>query len=297
MSWVYEDPPFTQKELLAYKDIRKRLKDKAFVDKLIKLTSLYLFVKRNKFSNAKQLQESAFYDRAKTKPIFDKKTAIRILKALKQKGGESKYPYFDTAVKEFLTDFTPDVIADPASSVFNGITGTVNNLKESIPFADLASEGFHGLTEVGITTGNNIGEGIGGPIGAAVVAPFTAIAAAIASGLSVIEGDLGGAVTHVATWVPIIGTIFNKLIVQNEKYAKVLVKYPAVAAYIPYMTAYHDSIDSQPKEVSSEVPEQPVEDEKPLALTDAPAGAGKRFSSRKHRSAKWKTQRKRFAKL
>jgi hypothetical protein len=270
MVWIYESPPFTKREIRAYKSLRRRLKDKAFVDKLIKMISLYIYLKRTKFTSTKDIVESAYYNKAKTIPIFDETSASHLLKALKQKGGDdSQYPFVDTAVKGVLRDFTPSIISSPVSSVYGFLTGTVDTLKNNIPFADLAVEAVQLSSELGVTTANDLGEAIGGPIGAMVVAPFTAIATGFSTILSAGEGDLGGAVAHMANWVPFVGIILSKAIVQGERMAKVLKDHPGVASVVPYMTEYHQTL---------------------------PVTAGKRLSTMKHRHSKWKTQRKRFVK-
>ena len=272
MYWIYEHPPFTKREKAAYLSIKRRLKDKKFVLRLIKLISLYLFLKRTKPSTVKEVCESAYYDRQRQKPIFDEKSAKKVLQALSQRGGETHYPFTDTVVKGILRDYTPSNISEPIGTLYGAVTGTVNTLKESIPFADLASEAVHGSSQLGVTTANDLGELIGGPIGAAAVAPFTAVAAGLASGISTIEGDLGGAVAHLANWVPGIGIILNKAIVQGENLAKTLKKHETLSETIPYMTEYHQKLSN-------------VE----------PTG-GKRFSTRKRTNYKWKkTQRKKSA--
>ena len=43
MVWIYDDPPYTKREKTAHRELRKRLKDKKFVDRLIKLISLYIY--------------------------------------------------------------------------------------------------------------------------------------------------------------------------------------------------------------------------------------------------------------
>jgi hypothetical protein len=279
MVWIYDDPPFTKRELLAYKDLRKKLKDKKFVDVLIKVISLYIYLKRRHPSSIKDIRESAYYDKKKQHPIFDEKQARKLLRALNQKGGgDSKYPYTDTLVKGVLRDYTPSIIGAPVGTVYGAVTGTVDTLKNNIPFSDLVLEAVHGATELGVTTANNVGEVIGGPIGAAAVAPFTAVAAGLASILSAGEGDLGGAVAHVANWVPGIGIILNKAIVQSERMAKVLEKHPNVSGVLPYMTELHNKDETLSTEI---VPEK----------------GGKRLSTMKHRSGKWlKTLRRRSVK-
>lgn len=271
MVWIYENPPFTKREIRAYKSIRRRLKDKAFVDKLIKIISLYIYLKRTRFSSTNDIIKSAYYDKAKTLPIFDETSATRLLNALKQKGGDdSQYPFIDMALKGALRDYTPTIISSPVSSVYGLVTGTVDTLKNNIPFADLALEAVQLSSELGVTTANNVGEVVGGPIGAMVVAPFTAVATALSTILSAGEGDLGGAVAHMANWIPFVGIVLNKAIIQGERMANVLKDYPDVASLIPYMTEYHQTL---------------------------PVTGGKRLSTMKHRHGKWRTQRKKFVKF
>jgi hypothetical protein len=264
MVWIYDDPPFTKREKAAHRELREKLKDRKFVDMLIKIISLYIYLKRINPTNAKQIQESAYFDKAKTKPIFNEKTAVKMLRALKHKGGDSKYPYTDVAIKGILRDFTPSLVGQPVKTVFGAVTGTVNTLKNNVPFADLVSEAIHGSTELGVTTANDLGEGVGGPIGAAAVAPFTAVVAGLASALSAVEGDLGGSVAHLANWVPVLGIIFNKAMVQTERMAKVLKDHETVATYIPYMSEYHDTLNIEP------------------------VTGGKRLSTMKHKVNKWR---------
>jgi hypothetical protein len=117
-----------------------------------------------------------------------------------------------------------------------------------------------------------LGEAVGGPIGAAVVAPFTAVASGFASLISVGEGDLGEAVAHLANGVPILGIILSKGIEQGEKMAKVLKKHPQLAEAIPYMTEFHQK------------------QEQDIAPT-----AGKRLSTMRTKTYKWKTLRRKSA--
>jgi len=237
------------------------------------MISLYIYLKRSKFNTTKEIVESAYYDKAKTLPIFNESNAKQILKSLRQKGGVSQYPFMDTVVKGVLRDYTPSTISDPASSVYGLVTGTVETLKSNIPFADLAVEAVQLASELGVTTANDLGEVVAGPVGALVVAPFTAVATAISTALSAGEGDLGGAVAHMANWVPFVGIILSKAIVQGERMAKVLKDHPGIAGLVPYMTEFH---------------QQPT-----LPGTKA----GKRLSTIKHSYSKWRTQRKRFATL
>ena len=275
MVWIYDDPPFTKREKNAYRELRKQLRDRKFADAVIKVISLYIYLKRSNPTTVKQLKELAYFDKAKTKPIFNEKNARRILISLKQKGGDSKYPYTDVAIKGILRDYTPEIIGSPVSSVYGTVTDTVDTLKDNIPFSDLALEAIHGSTEFGVTTANGVGEMVAGPVGAAVVAPFTAIVVGLASTLSTVEGDIGGAVAHLANWVPGLGIILNKAMVQAERMANTLKNHETIAEVIPYMTEYHNKIKGE---------------------TNI---GGKRLSTMKHTRIKWqkKTMRNKLRTL
>jgi hypothetical protein len=281
MVWVYEDPPFTQQELRAYKDLKRKLKDKKFVDKLIKIISLYIYLKRKGYKTTKEIKEAAYYDKDRKLPIFTEKTAKRLLKALNQKGGrDTKYPFMDVAIKGVLRDYTPGAISVPVGSVYGAVTGTVETLKNSIPFADLALEAVHAGTEIGETSANDICQEVAGPVGTLAVAPFTAVATAFSSALSAGEGDLGGVVGHIANWVPGLGIILNKVLVQGEHMAKVFKNHPTLAEFVPYMTEYHQTLEAE-------------------VAAEATPTAGKRLSTMKHNTRKWqkKTQRRKSATL
>lgn len=272
MVWVYETPPSSRKEREFYRQLKRTLKSEEHADRTAKLIGLYLYLKDHHFKNARQIQESAFYDTAQTKPIFDEKTSRKVFNALKQKGGgESNYPFTDTFIRGVLRDYTPDVIGSPVGSIYGTITGTVDGIKNSIPFADLAVHLLHSGTEVGMTTAADAAEGIGGPIGAAVIIPFTAAAAAVTSAISVLDGDLGQAVAHFANFVPVVGSALGKGMTKGEELAKKLKDHPTLAGFIPYMTEYHDK------------------------LQNTVQAAGKRLSTMKRRHHKWnqKTQRRR----
>ena len=268
MVWVYETPPSSKKEREFHRHLKRVLQSDAHAERTAKLIGLYLFLKHSQFKTAKEIEESAFYDKAHTKPIFDEKIAKRILTALRQKGGgESVYPFTDTFVRGVLRDYTPSVIGDPVGSVYGAITGTVDGITNSIPFADLFLAMLHSGTELGITSAGDVAEGVGGPVGAAVIIPFTAAAAAVTSTISILHGDLGQAVAHFANFVPIVGSAIGKGMTKAEELAKKLKNHSTLAGFIPYMTEYHQSLEQS-------VPEVKV--------------AGKRLSTRKHKHSKWR---------
>jgi hypothetical protein len=242
MVWVYETPPSSKKEKEFHRHLKRALKSEAHAERTAKLIGLYLFLRDHHFKSAKEIEESAFYDKAHTKPIFDEKSSRKVFNALKQRGGESNYPFTDTLIRGVLRDYTPSVIGTPVGSVYGTITGTVDGIKNSIPFADLFVAMLHSGTEVGITTAGDVAEGVGGPVGAAVIVPFTAAAAAVTSAISILDGDLGQAVAHFANFVPVMGSALGKGMTKGEELAKKLKDHPTLASFVPYMTEYHSKL-------------------------------------------------------
>lgn len=243
MVWVYETPPSSRKEKEFHRHLKRALKSEAHAERTAKLIGLYLFLKEHHFKNAKEIQESAFYDKAHTKPIFDERTSRKVFNALKQRGGgESNYPFTDTFIRGVLRDYTPSIIGSPVGSVYGAVSGTFDGVKNSIPFADLFVAMLHSGTELGITTAGDVAEGVGGPIGAAVIVPFTAAAAAVTSAISVLDGDLGQAVAHFANFVPVVGSALGKGMSKAEELAKKLKDHPTLAGFVPYMTEYHQKL-------------------------------------------------------
>jgi hypothetical protein len=270
MEWIYESP-LNKKEQDAFKLLKHKLRNKAVAENTVKILSLYVFLKKKNFKTAKQIQNSAFFDKDHKIPIFTKKSAESILSGLKQKGGESNYPFIDWAAKNGISKaqgYLPETVTTPMNNVYALATTPLDTLKDNIPLVDLAIDAVHSSTEIGITTAEDIAEGLGGPIGAAIVTPAIALAAAAASGIAMLENDFGQVIAHVANAVPIMGSSIAKGITKLEEGAKHLEKYPSLAAYVPLVKTYVNQ-----------------------------KTGGYRFSSQKRKGSKWlkKTQRKKFA--
>lgn len=276
MVWVYETPPSSKKEKEFHRHLKKVLRSEAHAERTAKLIGLYLFLRQRHFKTAKEIQDSAFYDKDHKHPIFNEKTAKKVLVSLKQRGGESNYPFTDTFIRGVLRDYTPSVIGDPVGSIYGTVSGTVDGIKNYIPFADLFLAFLHSGTELGITSAGDVAEGIGGPIGAAVIIPFTAAAAAVTSAISVLDGDLGQAVAHFANFVPVIGSALGKGLSKGEELAKKFKDHPTLAGFIPYMTEYHEKLDTSVQNVDTSAQQ-----------------AGKRLSTKKRNHSKWRQTRRR----
>lgn len=276
MVWVY-DTPFTKREEAAYLVLKKRFKNYDLAKETVKLLSLTSFLRSQRFKTVKEIQQSAFYDKAKTRPVFTEKTAKQVLKGLKKRGGgESKYPFIDFTVKSGvakLVSYLPDFIQYPLQNIYSLLTNPVLTIKENVPLADLALDVVHGATETGITTAADAAEAVGGPIGAAVVTPIIALAGAAASTVAILEQDTGQAVAHMVNVVPLFGSALGKGLTQTEHMVKTLEEHPTISSALPFVNTYMDSQASQ-------------------------ANGGKRFSTQRHKYTKWqKTRRNKSAKV
>jgi hypothetical protein len=275
MVWIY-DSPFTKKEEAAYAVLKKRFKKYDLAKETVKLLSLTSFLRSHHLKTAAEIQRSAFFDKAKTQPIFNEKTAKLVLKGLKKKGGaESKYPFINFTVNNNISDlvsYLPDFIEYPLRNVYSLLTNPILTLKENVPLADLMLDVVHGATETGVTTAADAAEAVGGPVGAAVITPFIGIAGAIASGVAMLEQDTGQAVAHMVNVVPLFGSALGKGMTQAEHVVKTLEGHPDIASYIPFVNTYLTS--------------------------KTPVTAGKRFSTQRHKHTKWmRTRRNKSAKI
>lgn len=274
MVWIHEQP-FTKREESAYRVLKKRLKRVDLAKETVKLMSLVKFLKDSKFTSPKEIQESAFHDKQKTRPIFDEKTAKTIFKSMKKRGGGvSEYPFTDYGIKEGtkkIVSFLPEAIQYPLNTIYSLVTDPISNLKENVPLVDLALGTLHTSTEVGVTTAADAAEAAGGPVGAAVALPFTAVAASIAAGTAFLEQDMGQAVAHVINVTPLFGSAFGKGLTKLESTIKDLENHPSVGSMIPVVSDYIESKTN-------------------------PTG-GNRFSTQRHKHTKWqKTRRNKSAK-
>ena len=278
MEWVY-DHPFTSREQKAYNVLKKRFKDYDLAKETVKLISLTSFLRSKKFKSPEEIQKSVYFDTAKTRPLFNSKTAKQVFNGLKKKGGsETTYPFTDYTAKSIISyviSFLPDFLEFPIRNIHDLITRPVPNIKENIPVVGLALDLLHSGTEVGVTTTADAAEAVGGPIGAAVAAPLIAVAGGLASTTAILERDVGQAVAHMVNIVPLFGSALGKGLTQTENIVQSLNdNHQTVASYIPLVSSYVQS--------KNEVP--PV--------------AGKRSLTQRRKYKQWKkTRRNKSAKL
>ena len=272
MVWVYEEP-LTADERKVQRYLDNQLKKKSYSEQIVKLLTLYTYLKKGKFRSPKQIQEHFFYDKKHEKPIFDEKTAKEVYRGLKQRGG-GEYPYSNRVVEiagSFLKRNDPTPISGIAENVLWLVKQPAEVVKGMVgegPY-ELASLGINGAIETGVSGVNGIATTIAGPVGFAVVGIFTGIAAAFGSALAMAQGDFAQSAVHIINFIPGIGSpilkVMNKLEKMGDKvdhHRKQIVNIPLVG-----------------ETINSIVPDLSI----PAETT---ATAGKRFSTRRHKISK-----------
>jgi hypothetical protein len=206
MVWVYEDLPLSQKERKLY-NVIKRSSKTLLAERTVKLLNLVRYMKRKNLKTPEEIQESAFYDKKHTRPIFTEKTA-KFSKAMKMHGGLKEYPVTDGAVRSaisYLQSWDPTPISGVANGLQDGISGIEQNIENTVPFGKLGLATTHAAIETGVSTANNIGELASAP-GAALVMIGTVPAALSGAALSISQDDFGQAAVHLVNAIPVMGS-------------------------------------------------------------------------------------------
>jgi hypothetical protein len=285
MEWVY-DSPFTKEEREAYVGLKKELKKDYIAKNTVKMLSLMRFLRKQKFQSPEEIQDSAFLDKQKTKPIFNEKTAKKIFHRLKQRGGDGKFKFTDRVIKSILGAITPDVIQNPVVNLHETLLkNPKQNIENWVPALGLASDIIHSGTSIAANNVAAVGEGIGGPIGATVVAPIIALMSVPSGLLASADGDLGQLTATMLAVVPVAGDPAANALKQTETMLETAVDSKSdLPLLIPYVGSYI----------------QEKRNEKMLnaqRMVSTPT-AGKRFSTQRHKYSKWqRTRRNKSAKV
>lgn len=286
MVWVYEEP-LTSDERKVQRYLEKQLKKKAYTEQIVKLLTLYRYLKKQKFRSPKQIQEHFFYDKNHERPVFNEETATQVYRGLKQKGGGGELPVTNEVINragELLKRNDPTPISGIAEDVLWAAKQPSEFVRDTVgegPY-ELASLGINGAIETGVSGVNGIATTLGGPIGFAIVGIFTGIAAAFGATLAMAQGDYAQAIVHIINFIPGIGAPILKAMNKLEKIGSKVNHYRGQIANIPLVG----------ETISSVVPELSVPENPPAA----PASAGKRFSTRRRKLTKCpRTQRNKCA--
>lgn len=283
MVWVYGDPPFTKTERETYKKLIRKLKDREYAERIVKLLSIVSVFRDHKFKSPKEIETFFYFDNEKTQPVFKEKESKVAFKLLQQKGGSSQSEY--PAINEYMYwvvdnigDIMPYGITEVISNGYLGITNVYNGFKEIIPFSELIIKSIKSGSIVAITTIQNVSESIGGLPGAVFAFFVTAFIAGIVSGINLLERDLASAVIELIRPLPVIGIPSQVGLKQADVMIQELEKEEA-------------NITTTLKKVVTGV--QDIADSLIAKKQQIPEG-GKRLSTYRRKHSKWqkKTQRR-----
>jgi hypothetical protein len=243
--------------------------------------SLTAFLRKNKFKTTEEIEKSAYYDKEKTRPIFDTKTAKEALKKLKQRGGrvEGNFPFFDRVLKDGLNYIVPDSIKNTIVSTHETyIKNPVQNIQNWLPILKVLKNALHSGTSATANAVDSIGD-LAGPFGAALTTPFIAIASIPSLATAFADADLGQMAVNALTIAPFVGDPLSNAIKQGESVIKTAVESGSdLPVFIPYVGDY-----IQDKRMEK------IQDAKQLL---AQPTAGKRFSTQRNKYNKWKRTRR-----
>jgi hypothetical protein len=235
MAWIYGDPPFPKKEKEVYVKLNRKLKDRELSEKIIKLWSLVVFLRKARFSSWKEVQESAYFDDAKTQPVFDDKTAKAVYRLLQKKGG-SQYPVVNEAIEEGLRrlgDNLPGIISEPVAFVYNGASGIFTTARDAVPFGDLILEAGKTGASVANVTIENIAGAFGGAPGEIIAAVITMMIASAAASVHLLERDFGGAIEQIFRALPVVGSTLQTMLQKGEAFgSKIKGNYDKIQAQV-----------------------------------------------------------------
>ena len=211
MVWVYEDSKLSLNERKLYDFLRKKRSDK-LAEKTVKFLKLMKYLNAQKFSNWKEVQDSAFYDSKKSKPVFSEKISKHVFRKLTNlRGGgpddpqpleddpsaQSSDPDADKFVRGLIEDiqyYDPTPISSVTNSVYGTVTGTVKSFKETVPFFEYILHSIQKLIRIGnvtLMTGSEVVFGAVGAAGAELVEIFTGLFGIMTA---LAEDDMGKAV-------------------------------------------------------------------------------------------------------
>jgi len=222
MVWIYEDSQFSPNERKLYLFLKKKRSDK-LAEKTVKILKLLKYLKKQEFKDWKEVRDSAFYDKEKTKPIFSDKVAKLTFRKLHQRGGDSSNPVIDGYVRSAIGEvqsFDPTPVSETVNSVYDGLTGIVDGAKQNVPLFEYILHSVQKLIHIGNIFTLTAAADIAGPVGigiAEIPIAFSGLAG-IVSALA--ENDMGKAVELGLSATPFGGPSTAAIRVIEEKGGK-----------------------------------------------------------------------------
>ena len=275
MVWIYENPLKSTKHVKLKKYVEMKTGNSKLAEKLTKMLSLDEYLFSHKFVSPKEITESAFLDKEKTKPIFSLKTAKNIFNQMHiKKGGRSGVVlgliinYVGSKGKEMLPENVQNILETIAESPYSRPVDLLESIEGYGPLISLLKEVLLESGKTAAFTIEQAGVGIGGPVGAAAVAIPVAIISFITSLVHMGNGDIGETIATFLLAIPEIGPILYKVSDTVDKLAIKTSNLKDKLSTVPMVGDYAVYIPSIPKE------------------------GGKRFTLKQNKYNKWQKSRK-----
>jgi hypothetical protein len=229
MVWNLEDNTDNPEELRIYKYVLKQSKNPKFTKTLMRFLNLYEYLKVNKFKSSSELQQNVL---SHGKPLFTDEEAEKIFDMSVMRGGESKYPFLNNAVRQFLGwmyQWSPDVVAN----FMDGVSDMKERLqifkhvREDYELGEIYGLVLDSITELipmNVTVIENIASEIPfvGPIASIIATMISCVLIVFNNMLHFAQGDDGGILVDSFLMIPFIGTSLRSAATAVEKQAKTL---------------------------------------------------------------------------
>jgi hypothetical protein len=229
MVWNLEDNTDNPEELRIYKYILKQSKNPKFAKIVIKFLNLYEYLKLNKFKSAEELQQNVL---SHGKQLFTNNEAEKLFEMTLMRGGESKYPFLNNAIRQFLGwmyQWSPDVVAN----FMDGVSDMKERLqifkhvREDYELGEIYGLVLDSVTELipmNVTILENVANEIpfAGPVTGLIATMISSVLIVFNNMLHFAEGDDGGIVVDSFLMIPFIGTSLRSAAMTVEKQAGTL---------------------------------------------------------------------------
>lgn len=229
MVWNLEDNSDNPEELRIYKYVLKQSKNPKFSKTLMRFLNLYEYLKVNKFRSASELQKNVL---SHGNPLFTDKEADKIFELSLMRGGESKYPFLNNALRQFLGwvyQWSPDVIAnfmDGVSDMKERLQ-IFKHIREDYELGEIYGIVLDSVTEIipmNVTILENIASEIPivGPVSSVIATMISSVLIVFNNMIHFAQGDDGGIIVDSFLMIPFIGTSLRSAALTIEKQAGTL---------------------------------------------------------------------------
>jgi len=276
MVWIADSPKYDADDKRLIKYLSDRVNDRD-AHKIVRVLSLYKYIRSHPVQSAKELETLAYYDVEKTRPVFSAKLSKKLFSIMKQSGGAGDEAIIlDRALRtmiRYVYGYLPYPIQTAGDNVY--YYGTILKRGEELPgigpFIDIGKEAFVQATKTFVVGANDIATDVAGPAGSVAVAIPAAIATMFVAVTHLLEDELGEAVLVSFLAVPFVGPTLYKAAGSLGKFGRKLFE-------------HKDSIVGITRTVLGDG----IGDNVEYAI---PNMGGKRFSTRRRRIHKWRRTR------